>query len=624
MQKIRLRTIRLTIGGDERNQFEVRQGEIVTLGRDPGCTIQINHQSVSPVHCRLEYKHDDFLLVDLDSAEGIFCNGKRQKYAMLHDRTEFQLGDIRITSVEGVIEVSQEELSRITMGEVSPPLKGYKEKKAGREEIPFWLRFLWMGKESARVAPPFALSFVLHLIVLVFVFDIPFLQFPQAWLDNIRLDMKPPPDQVVLQEEPVPPLPELEPPEDPLDNPMENDAPFDFDDRKRLSNPVVDLDRKIDIIGIGAGGSYGSGPSGGMSTGFRKRRTGDFAKFRDELDCFGMDVAFVVDSTSSMARFLTEAKIMMTGLISDLFEAIPNIRVSIVAYRDSSDEYLLKTQELSNDRYQILYFLDTLRADGGGDPDEAIYAGLNRAITHLSWRPKARKVVILLGDSGYKRQDESDIDRLLKDYKHDGGVVNTIYVGDVDPDTYTEQVVLEKFRRMAKHTGGECVLLSEYDRLVRILIRVSFPDRYEANMADLIKSTRMRVEARRGRHLIARKIKEKNWAWLVHELKERIPVHPDIVDALLLPEARTSLTGLVEYLRSDTVPHETKWAVLFILNRTNMLPPDVQYDPSSPSLDQRKQLRRINQYVVRISRKKPPSVPVKNVRDSSASIRDSR
>lgn len=624
MQKIQIRTIRLTIGGDERNQFEVREGEIVTIGRDPGCTIQINHQSVSPVHCRLEFKHDDFLLVDLDSASGIFCGGKRQKYTMLHDRTDFQLGDIRISSVESVAEVSEQELGRITGGLTVQPQRRRAEIEAAEKARPLWIRLAGRVKDSIRSAPPLAFSIVFHLIILVFVFDIPFIRFPLAWIENIKIDMNPPPDQIVLLEDEVPRPTELDPPDMPLEEPVENSDPFDLEEQSRLPDPIRDREQNLDVIGLGSGGRYGTGPGGGMVSGFRKRRSGDFGTFRDELDCFGMDVVFVIDSTSSMARFLTEAKLTVTGLISDLFDAIPNIRMSVVAYRDSTDDYLLKTVELNSDRYQTLYFIENLKADGGGDPDEAIFEGLNRAISHLSWRPQARKVVILIGDSGYKRNDETKIDRLLKRFKHDGGVLNAIYVGDVDPDTYTEQVVLEKFRRMATITGGECILLSEYDRLVRILIRVSFPNRYEANMAALIKSTKMKVEARRGRALIKRKIEENDWPWLVHELKKRVPVHPDIVKSLLLPQARQSLTGLVDYLRSDLVANETKWAVLYILNKNGMLPPDVQYDPNSPSLEQRKQLLRINQYVVRRSRNKPPPHPVKRVRDSSASMRDSR
>ncbi len=71
----------LTMMGEKRPTAEVRpsmlklsgpEGEVVigpdlhvaTLGRDPGCTIQINHPKASRNHARIEHRHDNFVLID--------------------------------------------------------------------------------------------------------------------------------------------------------------------------------------------------------------------------------------------------------------------------------------------------------------------------------------------------------------------------------------------------------------------------------------------------------------------------------------------------------------------------------------------------------------------------------
>ena len=48
-----------------------------TLGRSRACDIRVIHSSVSRVHAEIRWQHGTFLLRDLESRNGSFCNGKR-------------------------------------------------------------------------------------------------------------------------------------------------------------------------------------------------------------------------------------------------------------------------------------------------------------------------------------------------------------------------------------------------------------------------------------------------------------------------------------------------------------------------------------------------------------------
>jgi len=103
MSNKRNQSIRLIVGGDKSNIFEMKDGEELTIGRDPGCTIQITHSSVSPIHCRLTFKSGVLFVADLDSVQGISYKEKRRKQIELKGDSVFGVGPIEIAAFQGKI-----------------------------------------------------------------------------------------------------------------------------------------------------------------------------------------------------------------------------------------------------------------------------------------------------------------------------------------------------------------------------------------------------------------------------------------------------------------------------------------------------------------------------------------
>lgn len=116
-----------------------------------------------------------------------------------------------------------------------------------------------------------------------------------------------------------------------------------------------------------------------------------------------LDVAFVLDTTGSMAEEIREVKERVQQLAEALRAARPGavVRFGIVAYRDRGDAYVTKSLPFGPDDRASLAFLSGLRAEGGGDGPEDVLGGLAAALDRLDWNASdhADRQVILIGDA---------------------------------------------------------------------------------------------------------------------------------------------------------------------------------------------------------------------------------
>ena len=123
---------------------------------------------------------------------------------------------------------------------------------------------------------------------------------------------------------------------------------------------------------------------------------------------FGLDIAFVIDSTGSMISYITGAKQSIKEIMTqsrirfNKYKADESmLKFGIVAYRDhppQESSFLTKIHDFS-DFESSSNFLDNLTASGGGDPPEAVLDGLNEAVKNLTWRDTSEKILFLLLDN---------------------------------------------------------------------------------------------------------------------------------------------------------------------------------------------------------------------------------
>ena len=71
-------------------------GDRAVLGRSKDCEVQVSDPNVSRRHAEVRRDGGSYLLVDLDSTNGIEVNGKRVKRLELRDGSRFTLGSTEV------------------------------------------------------------------------------------------------------------------------------------------------------------------------------------------------------------------------------------------------------------------------------------------------------------------------------------------------------------------------------------------------------------------------------------------------------------------------------------------------------------------------------------------------
>jgi hypothetical protein len=117
-----------------------------------------------------------------------------------------------------------------------------------------------------------------------------------------------------------------------------------------------------------------------------------------------VEVAFVLDTTGSMAGLIEGAKRKIWSIATSIVETNPDaeIRMGLVAYRDIGDEYVTRKFDLTADIQDLYANLLELKARGGGDWPESVNEALYVAVDKLSWSKGGAdicRIVFLVGDA---------------------------------------------------------------------------------------------------------------------------------------------------------------------------------------------------------------------------------
>lgn len=115
-----------------------------------------------------------------------------------------------------------------------------------------------------------------------------------------------------------------------------------------------------------------------------------------------VDLAFVVDTTGSMAGLIAAAQRQMISMLEALASAAAiSLRLGVVEYRDHppQDSMITRAYSFTDDLRRARTTIDALAAAGGGDGPEAVLDGVAAACRELEWRRHARRIAVLVGDA---------------------------------------------------------------------------------------------------------------------------------------------------------------------------------------------------------------------------------
>ena len=164
-----------------------------------------------------------------------------------------------------------------------------------------------------------------------------------------------------------------------------------------------------------------------------------------------VDLAFVLDTTGSMAEEIEAVKSTIRAVADQLGTAQTDVRIGLVEYKDRTDCLLTRTFPFSSDLRAFSGQVAALSASGGGDTPEDMHAGLAAALDKLQWRSDAvARMVVVIADApphlDYKNQ--RDYADAAKRAAARGIKLYSVSASGMDD---TGQVVM---RQMAQLTGG--------------------------------------------------------------------------------------------------------------------------------------------------------------------------
>lgn len=116
-----------------------------------------------------------------------------------------------------------------------------------------------------------------------------------------------------------------------------------------------------------------------------------------------LELGFVIDATWSMDHWIDRAQNTLSGIIKKVYTECQDccelqVRVTVVAYRDLSDDKRFMLFPFSQNVEAAKKFIKNLKATGGGDAPEDVCGGLKLALMQ-DWSTDGIKKMFLIADA---------------------------------------------------------------------------------------------------------------------------------------------------------------------------------------------------------------------------------
>ncbi len=186
-------------------------------------------------------------------------------------------------------------------------------------------------------------------------------------------------------------------------------------------------------IGIGSGNGLGSGSGPGIGTGF--------GGFIGELRRKGLDIVLVIDDTGTMDLIMNDVRERMDELVMAIHRLVPIARVGIVVFGGRNERVDIEPLTISSHRLETFLSGVTYKGHGGSQGD--VYAACVTAVNQMNWKPYAKKVIVLVGDSPPRFEDYGPLLSLIARFRAEDGTFNTIDVSAEEHERYEREFWLK-------------------------------------------------------------------------------------------------------------------------------------------------------------------------------------
>jgi len=221
------------------------------------------------------------------------------------------------------------------------------------------------------------------------------------------------------------------------------------------------------------------------------------------------DIAISFDTTGSMNSIMQQVRRQVEDTVNELFESVPDLRVSIIAhgdYCDAMSSYLSKHIELTSDQKKIVSFVKSTGSTCGYSAEEA-YEHVLWLARSLNWRADATKALVMIGDAhchpesrwGTKECGQVINPRRL-DWKNEAKLLHNnfgVKVFSVHALARYRRGSAFFWRGMAEATSGKYLTLDDFPEIVATLKLLTYtqtdkaPDLVNQYVESLVTTKKM-------------------------------------------------------------------------------------------------------------------------------------
>ena len=228
-------------------------------------------------------------------------------------------------------------------------------------------------------------------------------------------------------------LKHLDMPEMPM---PETSAPLPIERPLMVSQSTTAVSVANRYVRMVVGQGIGSGRGGGIGSGYGRGVGAGFGGFIGGLRRSGLDFTLVIDGTGSMKLIIDDVKNKMKQLVIAIHRLVPTARIGIVVFGGRGEPIQVEALTVSPDK--LLFFLNNIQAHNGGEWQEDTLGAVRTAVERMGWRPEAKKVIVLVGDTPPFAEDTEPLLEEVRKLREENGTLNTVDVTVEEHERFLE------------------------------------------------------------------------------------------------------------------------------------------------------------------------------------------
>jgi hypothetical protein len=230
----------------------------------------------------------------------------------------------------------------------------------------------------------------------------------------------------------------------------ETSAPLPIERPTIVSQSTTAVNVATRYVRMVAGQGIGAGRGGGIGSGYGRGIGAGFGGFIGGLRRTGLDVTIVIDGTGSMRLIIEDVKSKMKQLVLAIHRLVPTARIGIVVFGGRGEPIPVEALTLSPDK--LLFFLNNIQAHDGGEWQEDTLGAVRTAVDQMGWRPEAKKVIVLVGDTPPFDEDTEPVLGAVRKFTEENGIFNTVDVTVEEHERFLEDLARRSGQQPEKNS----------------------------------------------------------------------------------------------------------------------------------------------------------------------------